>query len=227
MIVKIAGVPVTTQFWVTDALHKTPHKGIDLALSEGSPLYAIGRGVVEVVDYGGGNIGKGVILKLQDGTRAVYGHLSNSNVKTGDVVEPGQLLAYSGNTGRSTGPHLHFSLQDAKGNYINPSSKAEAVLQTKDNLLIPNAIENKINQFQTNLDNLNYWLDSANWIEGLWKGLSYIGHSIWNGLDTLFSSGTVDVPLIVATMGGVILIGMGANWPKRYLFWGWVIFWAV
>ncbi|HZG83814.1 M23 family metallopeptidase [Paenibacillus sp.] len=103
------------------------HTGIDLAMPRGTELHSVADGVVErVVDYGAENIGKGVILRLDDGTRIVYGHMDKVTVHDGERIRVGELLGFSGNTGHSTGPHLHFAMMRG-GEWIDPTPMAETV----------------------------------------------------------------------------------------------------
>ncbi len=118
-------VRITSRFGEISSVHPKPHTGIDIALPEGTPLKSITEGVVQrVVDYGSENIGKGVIVQLADGKTAIYGHLSDIKVKAGQIVKEGDLLGLSGNTGRSTGPHLHFGVKE-NGQFIDPTKFIE------------------------------------------------------------------------------------------------------
>jgi hypothetical protein len=120
-------VRITSKFGEVSTIHPRPHTGIDLAFPEGSPLYSVGSAVVErVVNYGSENIGKGVILRLADGKQAIYGHLSEVKVKAGQSLSEGQLVGLSGNTGHSTGPHLHLGLKN-NGEFIDPTPLADRV----------------------------------------------------------------------------------------------------
>lgn len=94
------------------------HSGIDLAMPLGTPVGAAKAGTVSYVGwYGTG--GNAVIVNHGDGVRTVYMHLNSFNVSVGDVVQAGQCIAFVGNTGRSTGPHLHFNVEINK-TPINP-----------------------------------------------------------------------------------------------------------
>lgn len=105
-----------------------PHTGVDIRLPEGTPLSAFQDAIVErVVDYGGANLGKGVVLKLHDGSHAIYGHLSQINVKEGVWVKAGQTIGLSGNTGHTTGPHLHFAMKDAANHFVDPTNVALSI----------------------------------------------------------------------------------------------------
>ncbi len=86
------------------------HPGIDIAVPVGTPVRAAGGGSVELTgvrdDYG-----VFVLLRHPDGYETLYGHASRVLVRDGDSVSAGQVIALSGNTGRSTAPHLHFEVR--------------------------------------------------------------------------------------------------------------------
>lgn len=98
-----------------------PHTGIDIAMPEGTTLRAVAEGVVDRVYDGTGAIGKGLSIRLDDGTRAIYGHMSDVSAKVGEHVEAGEIVGLSGNTGHSTAPHLHFGMKDADGSLLDPT----------------------------------------------------------------------------------------------------------
>jgi hypothetical protein len=86
------------------------HGGIDISTAEGTPIHAPARGrVASTGDRG--PLGKSFTIDHGHGVKTLYGHSDEIFVKTGDRVERGQLLASVGNTGRSTGPHLHYVVQ--------------------------------------------------------------------------------------------------------------------
>ncbi len=87
------------------------HSGIDLRVPVGTKIYATADGVVSFSKMGY-NGGYGVMVKIDHayGFRTVYAHLSKPNVNEGDFVKKGQVIAYSGNSGLSTGPHLHYEI---------------------------------------------------------------------------------------------------------------------
>lgn len=102
------------------------HGGNDLRAAEGSPLYAPMDGTVVKIANGYGNNtgatgaaswGNRIEIKHADGTKTLFAHLkvNSFQVSEGDTVYAGQLIAETGNTGRSTGPHLHFELYDTNG----------------------------------------------------------------------------------------------------------------
>lgn len=102
-----------------------PHSGIDLAMPEGTTLRSVADGVVDRVYDGTGLIGKGLSIKFPDGTRAIYGHMNEVKARVGEHINAGDIVGLSGNTGNSTGPHLHFGLKDASGSVIDPTPIAD------------------------------------------------------------------------------------------------------
>ncbi|MBU0492387.1 MAG: M23 family metallopeptidase, partial [Chloroflexi bacterium] len=88
------------------------HHGIDLSCPVGTPVYAtLGGRVYVASDNGMPDAGLGLRIGIDNDSFATeYGHLSLSLVKVGDVVTPGALIGYTGNTGKSTGPHLHYAV---------------------------------------------------------------------------------------------------------------------
>ncbi len=94
------------------------HEGIDLEVSEGTSVYASKAGRVVLAGKNGG-YGIQVMIDHGNGYRTTYGHLSETRVYRGQFIEGGQLIALSGNTGLSTGPHLHFEIRQY-GRALNP-----------------------------------------------------------------------------------------------------------
>ncbi len=97
------------------------HAGMDYATASGSPLYAVGGGTVVANGYSSG-LGYHVKIRLWDDTVIVYGHLSSTSVSRGQEVAAGTVLGYSGNTGNSTGPHLHLEVRPGGGGAVDPAS---------------------------------------------------------------------------------------------------------
>lgn len=105
------------------------HKGVDFAAKTGTPIYSVATGVASFVGRKGG-YGNTVEVDHGNGLVSRYGHLSKAKVAIGAVVKKGALIALSGNTGRSTGPHLHLEiLQD--GTQIDPSKYLSQYLKKK------------------------------------------------------------------------------------------------
>jgi murein DD-endopeptidase MepM/ murein hydrolase activator NlpD len=113
---------ITAPFGSIDSIHKFPHTGVDLYYPIGTPLYAPLDGTVsKIVDYGDESLGKAVFVRMEDGRQYILGHLNSVNVHVDDKVTHGKtLLAFSGNTGHSTGGHLHFGGLDKNGHFIDP-----------------------------------------------------------------------------------------------------------
>jgi murein DD-endopeptidase MepM/ murein hydrolase activator NlpD len=86
------------------------HPGVDLACPIGSNVYAARKGKVIFSGYQGG-YGLLLIVKHEHGYSSYYGHLKKVLMKEGDIVERGNLIGISGDSGRSTGPHLHFEVR--------------------------------------------------------------------------------------------------------------------
>lgn len=85
------------------------HAGIDIVVDAGTPIHAAMDGRVADVGYNA-NFGNYIILSHADGFQTLYGHLTSASVAVGDVAAQGAAIGISGNTGYSTGPHLHFGL---------------------------------------------------------------------------------------------------------------------
>jgi murein DD-endopeptidase MepM/ murein hydrolase activator NlpD len=111
---------LSSSYGVLEEVRKGPHTGVDLAVPEGSTLRSIIDGEVINVYDGTGNIGEGVKVLGEDGREYIYGHMSDVDVKVGDKVHFGDVLGESGNTGNSTGPHLHFGVKE-DGEFVDPS----------------------------------------------------------------------------------------------------------
>ncbi|MDP4087128.1 MAG: M23 family metallopeptidase [Bacillota bacterium] len=108
--------------------NNVPHHGIDLAMPQGTDLHSVMSGTVEqIVDYGTKNLGKGVFVRNDDGTLSIYGHLSQIKVKMHEHLYAGETIGLSGNTGNSTGPHLHYGMKDVAGHWVDPTPIAEKV----------------------------------------------------------------------------------------------------
>ena len=101
------------------------HTGIDFATDIGTPVYATADGVVEFAQMGyNGGFGNLVKLDHSFGFRTYYAHLNKIVVTHGSFVKKGQLIAYSGNSGASTGPHLHYEVRFL-GNVLDPKNFIE------------------------------------------------------------------------------------------------------
>ena len=95
------------------------HRGIDIAAPIDTPVYAPAKGVVAFAGIQGG-YGKVIFIKHRGGLSTRYGHLNKILVKEGQKVERGDIIGRVGNTGRSTGPHLHYEVR-VGGVSVNPT----------------------------------------------------------------------------------------------------------
>jgi murein DD-endopeptidase MepM/ murein hydrolase activator NlpD len=100
------------------------HNGVDFRAAIGTRLLSSGNGVVEAVGNTdtvcpGASYGKWIFIRYDNGLASTYGHLSVISVKAGQKVRTGEVIGYSGNTGYSTGPHLHLSVYAGQGVQIS------------------------------------------------------------------------------------------------------------
>ncbi|MEI5525153.1 M23 family metallopeptidase [Streptomyces brasiliscabiei] len=129
----VKGYKLSASFAQAGNMWSAKHSGQDFAVKSGTSVVAAHGGTV--VKAGGNGAGDGpaygnaVVIKHGNGTFSQYAHLSKVNVKAGQVVKTGQRIALSGNTGNSSGPHLHFEVRTTAnyGSAIDPV----AFLRTK------------------------------------------------------------------------------------------------
>ena len=95
------------------------HTGMDLAVPTGTPIRAALPGTVVVSKYNAGGYGYYVCIDHGNGLATLYGHCSQLLARVGQTVQAGDIIALSGSTGRSTGPHLHFEVR-VNGERTNP-----------------------------------------------------------------------------------------------------------
>ncbi|MBD1808142.1 peptidoglycan DD-metalloendopeptidase family protein [Microcoleus sp. FACHB-SPT15] len=96
------------------------HKGIDIAASVGTPIFAAGPGVIVSAGWNSGGYGNLVEIQHPDGSLTLYAHNNRILVRRGQEVAQGQQISEMGSTGRSTGPHLHFELHPNGRGAVNP-----------------------------------------------------------------------------------------------------------
>ncbi|NJO01831.1 MAG: peptidoglycan DD-metalloendopeptidase family protein, partial [Bacteroidia bacterium] len=94
------------------------HHGVDLNLSIGTPVFSVFDGIVRISAFQQG-YGHFVVIRHRNGLETLYAHLSARKVDVGQVIKAGQIVGLGGNTGWSTGPHLHFEVR-YEGNSFNP-----------------------------------------------------------------------------------------------------------
>jgi len=97
------------------------HTGVDFAMKTGNPIYVTGDGVVESVKFEFFGYGNHVVIDHGFGYKTRYAHLKSIGVVEGMKVKRGECIGLSGNSGKSSGPHLHYEVI-YKGNHVNPSN---------------------------------------------------------------------------------------------------------
>jgi len=109
-------MPTTGKNW--GILHG--HNGVDIANKCGTPVVAAADGTITLVDSTGwnGGYGKDVIIKHPNGTETLYAHLQLISVSEGNGVEQGDVVGQMGDTGESTGCHLHFEVHNAPNPFV-------------------------------------------------------------------------------------------------------------
>ena len=134
------------------------HRGVDMHISIGDSIVAAYPGKVVVSKYNRRGYGHYVMIEHENGTRTLYGHLKKRLVNVGDVVEGGQLVGWGGNTGRSSGPHLHFEIRYGEVN-IDPATvfniEEVTLLENMDHFSIASAVESH-NEIQKELSKHRY-----------------------------------------------------------------------
>lgn len=104
-----------------DPIYKTRrmHTGMDFTARTGTDVYATGDGVVEAIEVSGWGYGKSIVINHGYGYKTRYAHLSAFKVKQGQKIKRGELIGLVGNTGKSTGSHLHYEVEKG-GKKVNP-----------------------------------------------------------------------------------------------------------
>jgi murein DD-endopeptidase MepM/ murein hydrolase activator NlpD len=117
--------------WRMDPISGRPrfHNGIDIAAAYGSNVEAAGAGRVAFAGVQG-TYGDTIVIDHGDGRQTRYAHLSERLVKAGDAVQAGQVIGRAGQSGRSTGPHLHFEML-VNGRPVDPQTGVTAALDTR------------------------------------------------------------------------------------------------
>jgi murein DD-endopeptidase MepM/ murein hydrolase activator NlpD len=120
-VAPLASLRITEPYGVPGPWAAGHHTGVDLGAAVGTSVRSIGDGTVVHSGWDGA-YGIDVMVKLDDGKYALYGHLSHAQVFAGESVKAGQQIGLSGATGHVTGPHLHFEVRKTThyGSDINP-----------------------------------------------------------------------------------------------------------
>lgn len=111
---------ITSRYGSRESIRDHTHQGLDIAATTGTPIKAVADGTVT---YSGtmGGYGKLIIIDHGNGIQTYYGHCSKLYAKVGEKVTAGEVIAAVGNTGNSTGSHLHFEIRQ-DGKYVNPEN---------------------------------------------------------------------------------------------------------
>ena len=132
-------VRITQQFGVTNASKRLyasgSHNGVDFGVKVGTPVKAMANGTLVAqgdtdTTCRGVSFGKWILIKYDNGLASTYGHLSQHSLTAGTRVTTGQVVGFSGNTGYSTGPHLHVSMYPADA--VNATSRPSASCPGRD-----------------------------------------------------------------------------------------------
>lgn len=149
--------------WYSDLLYANvcrSHAGVDIAANTGTPIYAIASGTVSVVSHSNYGYGNKVIIHHNVRGKvytSLYGHMSRTNVKEGDVVTKDTVIGYVGSTGNSEGPHLHLNLCEGAGSCTLRS-------ETIDPGLYINFPGNKQYFYDRTSIYSGYYSDECNWL---------------------------------------------------------------
>lgn len=201
-----------------------PHHGIDLKMPEGTELRSLTDGVVEnVVDFGTNNLGKGVFVRNEDGTMSIYGHMSQIKVKIGEHLNAGESIGFSGNTGNSTGSHLHFGMKDASGAWIDPTPVAEKVSNMSgDDFHLGQFLLDKYNSFADKVIGAEMDMVVKPAQHSLQDMLISLGHTLTDLMPEIGTALTI--------LAGIAIMFTG-NFPKYITRWGFsmigVISWII
>lgn len=110
--------PIASKYGIRD--HRL-HRGVDVSVIKDEPVLAAFPGIVTMAKYNKGGYGHYVIVDHENGLQTLYGHLSERLVKIGERVYPGDIVGLAGNSGRSSGAHLHFEIHYGEIN-IDPET---------------------------------------------------------------------------------------------------------
>jgi hypothetical protein len=199
---------VTSEYGAMEkGLRTSPHTGLDLAIPEGTPLNSPVDGIVtKVADYGDKGLGKSIFIETEDHKTVIMGHLSDFKVSEGVSIHEGDLIALSGNTGRSTGSHLHLGLKDESGGFVNP----EPLLMKNDAVVESGGFMDGIRSFG---DFISKWHDTGSfWVAMYDKPFSQVMGDFFSELFRdigVFILGNADIfflaPAIIFMLGTFIV----------------------
>lgn len=176
---------ITSMFGQQEGFRIKGHSGIDFAMKDGEELKAVESGVAEVLDYGSSNCGLTVKIKFNGGdSQLIYGHLSDTNIHTGDMVHKGDLIGYSGHSGHvvsssgGNGAHLHLGLKNENGEFQNPSQYIDDI-QNMNNPNFSPEISEKMPEIHDKIDILPDSSSVYEQIGELFSTLNLIDYSLF------------------------------------------------
>lgn len=133
---------ITARYHQVDPVHHSPHKGVDVAIPMDTPIHAVHDGkVVHVLHEGSKSFGNSVWIEDKSKLTYIYGHLDKVKVKEGGVIHKGDVIGLSGNSGHSTGPHIHLQVNhphhwwdifNRDDGTLDPTSYVPALFQSGD-----------------------------------------------------------------------------------------------
>jgi murein DD-endopeptidase MepM/ murein hydrolase activator NlpD len=143
--------PTDPNCWISQG-YKPDHRAYDFAVMTGTDIYAVADGTVTLIKELKNSYGKYLIIDHADGYQSLYAHLSEFCVEVGETVLGGSVVAYSGNTGNSTGPHLHLEIKH-NGSNIDYLYLLDPSLVPAKDLIIPD-FNFSLPIFNVSVDNL-------------------------------------------------------------------------
>lgn len=223
---------ITAGYHSIDSAHATPHTGIDFAVPTGTEIHAPLDGVVSAVrDYGHTNLGKSVFVQTPDGQQYAVGHLSEIDVTKGQEIHHGDLLGLSGNTGHSTGPHLHFGVYDTQGHPIDPGNVTFDAFSGQPELAqIPHHIGVTVPDSLVTMPKVPS-TETGGWLQDHVGGVA--GHllqpmadALGHGVTVLFMASMQYLPLVLTVGGMCCFVLTMAHGKGKFYGWG-IASWAL
>lgn len=193
---------VSTRYGVVDRLHPHSHRGLDLVMPSGTELHSPVDGIItKVIDYGNNNAGKCITIKTDSGESVIMGHLSKFKVHEGQTIQEGDLVALSGNTGHSTGAHLHLGMKNADGEFMNPQPLLEQT-SIKERFLENGKVDAYRNE---NIQDQSFWEFLKEWKEeGFFQAM--YGDSFFNVTKDFLSELFHDIGVFILGSGDLLFL---------------------
>lgn len=217
---------------------KYPHAGTDFAVPIGTPVFAAADGVVQRAGTNAitGRTGIGGFLGHEGNRNTYYGHLSRMLVQVGDMVKAGQQIALSGNTGRSTGPHLHFetwtggkpvnAMPYLNGATLPEGGESGGAGGLNPLSFITDAAKNMAGQFANQFPGGGMLIDLAKgvgsklfgdvtgWLGSKLAAIGDVGQDTWGNVKDFFNGKDSDVQAQVRGVANEYGWGSGRHWDS-------------